>query len=140
MAPADWLYIDSMFRPGAIATAQLKSDQHAAPVFLYLFSWVSPVLDGLGGAFHCAEIPFAFHNVALTEQVSGGGPRALAMERKVSEAWIRFARTGNPSNPWLPAWPAFSRNNGATMILDDKSVVRNHYDDALMGLIARPIP
>jgi len=136
MKPSEWLYVDGMFRPGALATAQLKSDQHAAPVYLYLFTWTSPVLDGLGGAVHCAEIPFVFHNVAITEQVNGGGPGALAMERKVSQAWINFARTGNPANPDLPRWPAFTRENGATMFLDATSVVRFHHDDGLMGLLA----
>ncbi len=134
LQPADWLYVDGMFRPGALATAQLKSDQHAAPVYLYLFSWVSPVLDGMGGAVHCAEIPFVFHNVAITEQVNGGGPGALDMERKVSQAWIRFARSGNPANPWLPPWPAYTRANGATMVLDAKSEVRFHHDDELTAL------
>ena len=90
----------------------------------------------MGGAMHCAEIPFVFHNVAITEQVSGGGPGALAMERTVSQAWINFARTGNPANPWLPPWPAFTRANGATMILDAKSEVRFHHDDELMSLLA----
>jgi para-nitrobenzyl esterase len=137
MKPADWLAVDSLFRPGALATAQLKSDQHAAPVYLYLFSWTSPVLDGMGGAMHCAEIPFAFHNVALTEQSSGGGPGALAMERKVSSAWLNFARSGNPNSPGLPTWPAYTRANGATMILDERSEVRFHHDDRLMELLQK---
>jgi para-nitrobenzyl esterase len=136
MQPTDWLTVDSMFRPGALATAGLKADQHAAPVYLYLFSWVSPVLDGRGGAVHCAEIPFVFHNVAITEQSNGGGPGALAMQRKVSHAWINFARSGNPANPALPPWPAYTRANGATMVLDTDSEVRFHHDDELMSLLA----
>ena len=136
MKASEWLYVDGTFRPGAVATAQLQADQHAAPVYLYLFSWTSPVLDGMGGAVHCAEIPFVFNNVAITEQISGGGPGAYAMARKISQAWINFARTGNPNNPALPRWPAFTRENGATMILDTNSIVRYHHDDELMALLS----
>jgi len=135
MRPADWLYVDRLFRPGAIAAANLKSDQRGAPVFAYLFAWQSPIMDGVSRATHCMEIPFVFNNIALADQVTGGGSAAEAMADKVSRAWIHFARSGDPTVKGIPLWPAYTRDNGATMVLDNSSHVVHHHDDELMSLI-----
>jgi len=136
MKSNQWLYVDTLFRPGTIATAAMKSDQHKAPVYLYLFTWQSPIMDYAAGAPHCAEIPFVFDNITLMEQSTGGGKAALALADKVSEAWINFARHGDPNNSGLPKWPAYTRDNGATMMLDNASEVRHHHDEELMRLFA----
>ena len=135
MSYKDWLYVDSMFRPGTIHTAELKADQKGAPVYTYLFTWQSPVMDGRSRSGHCMEIPFVFYNAAITEQVTGGGPEVYALQEAVSQAWINFARTGNPNNKGLPNWPAYTRENGSTMLLNSKSEVRSHHDDELMQLL-----
>ena len=132
---SEWLYVDTIFRPGAIETAQMKSDQHGAPVFLYLFAWQSAVLDGWGRSGHCKEIPFVFNNVALADGTTGASPAAFALERTMTDAWVHFARSGTPSAAGLPAWPAYTRDNGATMIIDNKSEVRMHHDEDLMALL-----
>ena len=49
---------------------------------------------------------------------------------------VNFARTGNPSVNNLSSWPAYTRENGAAMILDNTSEVRYHHDDALMKFLA----
>ena len=36
---------------------------------------------------------------------TGGTPAAFALQDKVSQAWINFARTGNPSQPGLDFKP-----------------------------------
>jgi para-nitrobenzyl esterase len=36
----------------------------------------------------------------------------------MSEAWVAFARTGDPGPRGLPAWPAFDPERRATMVFD----------------------
>ena len=38
--------VDVMFRPGAVSQAKTKAALNAAPVYMYLFTWQSPVMDG----------------------------------------------------------------------------------------------
>jgi carboxylesterase type B len=59
------------------------------------------------------EIPFAFDNVKISARMTGGGADAMALADKVSDAWIAFARTGNPNTPKLPHWPAFDAKDRA---------------------------
>jgi para-nitrobenzyl esterase len=37
----------------------------------------------------------------------------------MSDAWIQFARTGNPNAPKLPTWPAYDAANRSTMVFDN---------------------
>ena len=94
-------------RQSGITQAERKAVQRAAPAFNYWFAWQTPVLDGRPGAFHCSEIAFVFDNTDRCAPMTGGGlaPRALAA--KVSDAWINFARHGDPNHSGLPHWPAF---------------------------------
>jgi para-nitrobenzyl esterase len=74
---------------------------------------------------HTMEIPFAFDNIKISARLTGGGAEAMALADKVSDAWIAFARTGNPNTPKLPMWPAFTSKDRATMVIDDTSKVVN---------------
>ncbi|MBQ7545175.1 MAG: carboxylesterase/lipase family protein [Synergistaceae bacterium] len=126
---ADALYVDSWLRTRAKKIAALKADQQGAPVFTYVFTWETPIMGGYALAYHCSELPFVFNNVALSEMATGGGERAQALADKMSQAWIDFARTGNPG------WEAYTRENGATMLFDDKPIVTHHHDDVLMNIL-----
>jgi para-nitrobenzyl esterase len=44
---------------------------------------------------------------------------------KVSAAWAAFARTGNPSHPGIPKWPAYDTTSRATMVFNDECKVEN---------------
>jgi para-nitrobenzyl esterase len=57
--------------------------------------------------------------------MTGGGADAMALADKVSDAWIAFARTGNPNTPKLPNWPAFNAKDRPTMVIDNVSKVVN---------------
>ena len=133
--PADVIYVDAWLRPRAVRTANLKADQGGAPVYAYVFTWETPLLGGFAMAYHCAEIPFVFNNIALSEMATGGGRAAQALAEKMSRAWVSFARTGNPNHNGVPEWSAYDRNGGASMIFDDEPTVVHHHDRELMLLL-----
>ena len=100
--PKDLVDVDFVFRPGAVEQAKLKAAQQGAPVYMYMFAWESPVLDGMFRSTHCMDIPFAFNNVVRHASMTGGGAEAQALGEKMSSAWLNFARTGNPNAEGLP--------------------------------------
>ncbi|MGB3802180.1 MAG: carboxylesterase family protein [Lewinella sp.] len=131
--PTDMMDVDMLFRPGAVYQANVKSGlTDGAPVYMYLFTWQSPIMDGRFKAMHCMEIPFVFDNIDRCDQMTGGGEEAHALADDVSQAWINFARTGDPNHAGLPEWPTYTAEEGATMMLDTDSEVRNHPDQALI--------
>lgn len=135
--PTDLMDVDVLFRPGAVTEAKQKAALNAAPVYMYLFTWQSPVMDGKYKAIHCSELPFVFYNIARCEEMTGGTKEAYALSAKVSDAWINFARSGNPNHKGLPNWPAFNATNTATMHFDNVCVVKPQLDKELFDLLGK---
>ena len=108
---------DPIFRPLALQQAADRSAAGCAPVYLYLFKWASPVLDGSMGSTHCIEIPFVFDNVLLHRTFTGGAASAVELGHRVSRLWSSFARTGVPAADGIPAWEPYPHN----MVLDIES-------------------
>jgi para-nitrobenzyl esterase len=134
--PSDLMDVDTRFRPGAVVQANLKSALNAAPVFMYLFTWQSPVMDGKYKSMHCFELPFCFNNIARCENMTGGGKEAYVLADKVSQAWINFARVGNPNHKGLPTWPVYNAAATPTMHLDNTCEVKPQMDKELFELTA----
>ncbi|MDO4163109.1 MAG: carboxylesterase/lipase family protein [Bacteroides sp.] len=133
--PKDLIDMDFIFRPGAVAQAKLKAAQGGAPVYMYLFAWESPVLDGMFRSTHCMEIPFVFNNVVRHASMTGGGEAARALGDKVSDAWLNFARTGNPNVEGLPMWEPYTVEQGATMFFNDTCEVKYNHDKELLDIV-----
>ena len=130
--------VDMTFRPGAVSQANIKSAlPGGAPVYMYLFSWQSPVMDGKYKAVHCMELPFVFNNIARCAEMTGATKEAYALAAKMSQSWINFARTGNPAHAGLPAWEKYTEAKGATMFFDNLCQIRYHHDQDLIKLVAQ---
>ncbi|MDP1962080.1 MAG: carboxylesterase/lipase family protein [Reyranella sp.] len=128
LKPADEIAIsivsDLGIRSLSLQIAERKLAQKAAPVFVYLFAWETPVLGGRLRSCHTLEIPFVFGNVE-TAALTGDDPARLALAEKMSRAWLAFARHDRPGHAGLPAWPGYSTAERATMIFDEACRVEN---------------
>jgi len=50
--------------------------------------------------------------------MAGDREDRFALADLVSDAWVSFARTGDPGHGGLPGWPAYSAEGRSTMVLD----------------------
>jgi para-nitrobenzyl esterase len=115
----------SALRQGAVEQAKRKAALGAAPAYIYLFAWRTPMLDGRPGAFHSSEITFVFDNADRCVNLTGGLPEALDLSTKISEAWVRFARHGDPGHAGLPPWPAVAEGKVPTMVFDTRCALKD---------------
>lgn len=108
---------DALFGAGSWALAAAHADHSRSTTFCYEFAWRSSALDGELGATHAVELPFVFD---LTQLPQLRGPNALLgagripadLANRMHQAWIRFARTGNPG------WDRYDTGRRATMRID----------------------
>lgn len=136
-APTYWLTSLSTARGtwiNSIKLAELKLAQ-PAPVYMYRFDWETAFHDGALKSPHGLEVPFAFDNPDAKPLMNGVGPVQRKLGAEMSQAWINFARSGNPSQPRL-AWPAYDTAQRRTMIFDTVSHVVADPDKAARVLLA----
>ncbi|MFD7157450.1 carboxylesterase/lipase family protein [Kribbella sp. NPDC059898] len=90
---------DSYYRIPAIRLAEAHPG-----TYLYEFGWRSPACNGTLGACHAIELAFVFDNLddpSTAPMLGARPPQHLA--DLVHQAWIDFAKTGDPG------WPAYTR-------------------------------
>ncbi len=81
--------------------AQTLANLNGANAYFYLFTH-APGSERLG-AYHAAEIAYAFNNIAAS---SDSRPLAEAM----SDYWVSFAKTGVPRVKGRPEWQTWDQN------------------------------
>jgi len=136
----DVLYFAGASRPTVKNLLGRKLEKSSVPTYNYLFAWEYPINGGIT-AFHCSELAFCFHALSAPQikTATGGGPVAMALQDKVSQAWINFARTGNPSQPGLE-WKPYTKENPQAMVFDTVSQSVALRDDKLVSLLPAPAP
>jgi len=134
----DVLYYAGGSRPGVKNLLNRKLEKAKAPVYNYVFAWEYPINGGIT-AFHCSELAFCFHalNVPQIKTATGGGPAAMALQDKVAQAWLNFAKTGNPNQPALE-WKPYTKEGQQAMVFDTVSQSVPLTDDKLVSLLPAP--
>jgi para-nitrobenzyl esterase len=93
------------------------------PAFLYQFTRVPPGPNPAWGAYHAAEIQYAFNNV-------GSRPWATDADRKLADQmssyWVNFATTGDPNGKGLPKWTAYDPASEPYQELGDVVAGKDH--------------
>lgn len=126
-APSDIYFLiasDNRYGAPVMKIAERRAALGKGPVFLYYFRWESPVDGGRLKSPHTIEIPFAFHNLKASRLTSSSA-EAPALADKVSDAWLAFARKGDPNTSKLPRWLAFNPKDRPTMVFNNQSTVEN---------------
>ncbi|MFD5748027.1 carboxylesterase/lipase family protein [Streptomyces sp. NPDC127033] len=110
---------DAAFGAGSRALADAHAAHPRSHTYSYEFAWRSQAVGGDLGAAHTMELPFVFDRTHLP-QLHGShgllGPKRppADLASRMHEAWVRFARTGDPG------WEPYTTTRRTTMRIDDK--------------------
>ncbi|HXN14354.1 MAG TPA: carboxylesterase/lipase family protein [Candidatus Acidoferrales bacterium] len=109
---------DRVFRMPGVRLAEIhgRSERRA---YNYLFTWRSPAMRGALGSCHALELGFVFgtNHLAGMRRFAGEGPAAEKLAIEMQDAWIAFARDGNPG------WAGYTEARRATMLFGETSSV-----------------
>ena len=100
--------------------AVIEAEERAkagTPAFVYQVDWVSPKEGGRLRAPHMTDIPLVFDNVAAPGS-RAEGPTAQPMADRMSEAFLAFARTGDPNCKAIPHWEPYGLARRQTLVFD----------------------
>ncbi|MFX1427098.1 MAG: carboxylesterase/lipase family protein [Promethearchaeota archaeon] len=121
----DAISTDYTFRIPAIRLAEAQS-KYKKNVYMYLFTWQSPLNGGKYGAMHALELGFVF-NLLLDRDI-GMFPRKTEETQRLSEqimdTWIAFARSGNPNHKNIPELPPYDLEKRATILFDKEVTIQ----------------
>ncbi len=99
-----WLAMqsDRVFRLPALRLLEAQLP-HQPRCYAYLFTWAAAAMEGQLGSCHGVEIPFVFGTLdePRSAQLIGDTPAARRLSERVMDAWLAFARGGDPG------WPAY---------------------------------
>lgn len=118
---------DALVRTPMRRAAEIKADAGLAPVYFSEFNWRSPKDNGIWGAAHGIDVPFAFGTIDQSPLAAATGPDAQAVVRAEMSAFTSLARAGNPNNSAMPAWTPFTTKRRSTMVIDAKSRLVDDY-------------
>ncbi len=132
--PGDVLYLDTLFREPAMRYVRKRAGQ-GGKVYSYLFDQDMPI-DGGRVPWHCADIPFVFHN---TEHVPGVQQAGMTerLEQELFESVLAFARKGDPGHGGIPPWPAVTPSEEHTMVFGSPTELKCNHDTELIPLAQR---
>jgi len=131
---------EQMYRRNDRLAADLRSGAGGAPVWNYLIRWNTAALDGHLRSPHTLCIPLAFGTTDAAQPLMGRPAEARALAERTMDAWIAFARSGDPNHKGLPTWTPYNAQTRPTMVLDDDCTLENDPQPDLREMIERCPP
>ncbi len=112
---------DRIFRMPALRLLEAQA-RHDPRTYSYLFTWRSPLLGGMLGACHALELGFVFgtHATPGMRDFCGTGPGADALSESMQDAWLAFAKSGDPSCAAVGRWTPYRDADRATLVFGEK--------------------
>jgi para-nitrobenzyl esterase len=106
-----------------------------AKVYVYRFKRKPPATGEYlkYGAFHTAEVPYAYNNLQFVNRPWEPVDHRLA--ELMSTYWANFVRSGNPNGKGLPVWDVYSPGVARVMFLSEQSGTVNLPDKAALDLL-----
>ena len=93
-----------------------------------------PVL--IGTTYH--ELKFCFNTLHhAPNELSQPTEQDLRLADLMSSSWAQFAHTGNPNTEGLPAWEAYTPDNGEMLVFDYNCRITHNLDRKLNEIIDR---
>jgi para-nitrobenzyl esterase len=84
--------------------------------------WRTPVEGGRRITPHSLDLPFVFDNVSKAPDMVGeSSAETAALSDAMSEAWLAFARSGDPNHAGIPGWRPYDLERRSVMLFDAKS-------------------
>jgi para-nitrobenzyl esterase len=119
----------------AIIEAEERAKQGGAATYVYQLNWQSPIRPELG-APHGFDIPLVFSNLGVVDSLTGTGREARTVSSNMADAFVAFARTGDPNHRNLPDWKPYSLPKRETMVFDRSPRLENDPRSAERRLFA----
>jgi para-nitrobenzyl esterase len=112
---------DRIFRMPALRLLEAQA-RHDPRTYAYLFTWPSPMMGGMLGSCHALELGFVFgtHATPGMRDFCGAGPGADALAESMQDAWLAFAKSGDPSCPAVGRWTPHRDGERATLVFGEK--------------------
>jgi para-nitrobenzyl esterase len=108
--------------PGQVIEADARAAAKT-PTWVYQLDFQSPV-EPWRGAPHTLDIPLVFGTLDAEGSIAGTGQASRTVSRAMMDAFVAFARTGDPNLPGL-AWPVHTLPSRETMVFDTQSRAMN---------------
>jgi para-nitrobenzyl esterase len=111
--------------PGHLIQAEQRA-RIGAPAWMYQLDFGSPIDGNKLRAFHSFDIALVFGNLDKPGSKTGTGPAARKVSDQMSEAFLAFARTGDPNCAAIPAWGKYTLPQRSTLVINETSQARSH--------------
>jgi para-nitrobenzyl esterase len=121
-------------RAYSVKITQNRAALNSAPTYLNWFQWRTKILGGRPKSHHELEIPLVFLNSDEPPHFTGGTAEVRELGVKMADAWLAFARSGDPNHKALPRWAPVNSKTAAAMVFDVQCRIDPGSDAAAIDL------